>query len=141
MDAGPGLAHMMVNDHAWYRFVSTADYIRAGLWCLSNLTIAVSYLVLPIEIWHWRAALPFRSTALIGALFVSFIALCGISHFTMVLIMPTGPWWAVLLIFLPTGAVSAATAIVLRRERRLIVAALQGVGAALADNGTKDQKP
>lgn len=133
MDAGSanGLAHLVMNDHGWYRLDTTADYIRAGLWCLSNLTIGLSYLALPVEIWHWRLALPFRSTAVIGSLFIAFIALCGISHLSMVVIMPTGPWWATLLIYLPTGAVSLATAIVLRHERRLIIAALEGVGTAL----------
>lgn len=133
MDAGSanGLAHLVMNDHSWYRLDSTADYVRAGLWCLSNLTIGLSYLALPIEIWHWRVALPFRSTAVIGTLFVAFIALCGISHLTMIVIMPTGPWWATLLVYLPTGAVSLGTAIVLRHERRLIIAALESVGAAL----------
>jgi len=136
MDPGSvhGIAHMMVNDHSWYRFVSTADYIRAGLWCMANLGIGVSYLLLPVEIRRWHLALPFRSTALIGSLFISFIALCGISHLTMVIIMPTAPWWATLLVYLPTMLVSIGTVIVVRRERRLIVAALQGVGAALAES-------
>ncbi|GAA0548906.1 hypothetical protein FHS83_001051 [Rhizomicrobium palustre] len=134
MDAGSAqyVSHLVMNDHTWYRLITTADYVRAGLWCLSNLVIGISYLMLPVEIWHWRTALPFRSTAVIGALFVAFIAFCGISHLSMVVIMQTAPWWAVLLIYVPTAAVSLGTALLVRRERGLILAALQGVGAALA---------
>lgn len=133
-ESAHGLAHFLINDHSWYRFVTTADYIRAGLWCLSNLVIGVSYLMLPVEIWRWRHALPFKSIALFSTLFIAFIAFCGVSHLTMVIIMPTAPWWATLLIYVPTGLVSLATAVVLRRERRLIVSALEGVGAALAES-------
>ncbi len=129
-----GVAHMLMNDHSWYRLVTTADYIRAGLWCLSNLAIGLSYLFLPAEIRRWHLALPFKSTALIGTLFIGFIGLCGISHLAMIVIMPTGPWWATLLIYLPTGLVSMATVMVVRRERQLIIAALEGVGAALAED-------
>jgi hypothetical protein len=64
---------LWMNDHSWYRIETTADYVRAALWCLSNL--------------------PFKTMALI----------------------------------------SLATAVVVRRERRLIVAALEGAGAALTE--------
>lgn len=131
MDAGSGLAHLLMNDHNWYRLDTEADFVRAGLWCLSNLAIGASYLALPVEIWHWRLALPFRSTALIGVLFISFIALCGISHLSMIIIMPTAPWWATLIIYVPTAIASVATAVVVRRERLLITAALKGVSDAL----------
>ncbi len=135
MDMGSpqGIAHFLMNDHSWYRLVTTADYIRAGLWCFSNLAIGLSYLLLPAEIRQWRLALPFRSTALIGTLFIGFIGLCGISHLSMIIIMPTAPWWATLIIYLPTALVSLATAWVVRHERQLIVAALEGIGAALAE--------
>ena len=138
MDASSAhdLTHLMMNDHSWYTLDSTADYVRAGLWCLCNLTIGASYLMLPVEIWRWRLALPFRSTALIGILFVCFIAFCGISHLTMIIIMPTAPWWAVLIIYVPTALASVATAYVVRRERVLIIAALKGVGAALMRGDT-----
>ena len=132
MGAAGGAASFFINDHSWYHFVTTADYVRAGLWCFSNLAIAAAYFMLPIEIRRWRLALPFRSTALIGTLFVGFIALCGLSHLTMIVIMQTAPWWATLIIYLPTGIVSLATAAIVRRERKLIIAALEGVGAALA---------
>ena len=132
MGAAGGAASFFVNDHSWYHFVSTADYVRAGLWCFSNLAIAISYLVLPVEIRRWRLALPFRSTALIGTLFIGFIAFCGLSHLSMLLIMQTAPWWATIGIYVPTGLVSLATVWAVRRERHLIVAALQGVAAALA---------
>jgi hypothetical protein len=64
-------------------------------------------------------------------LFIGFIALCGTSHFAMLFIMQTGPWWATLLIYLPMAAVSLATVAVLRVNRRLILSVLQSVGAAL----------
>lgn len=133
MDSIHGIAHLVANHHSWYRFETTDDFLRAGFWCLANIGIGVSYLMLPVEIRRWRLALPFKSTVLIGSLFIGFIALCGISHLTMVVIMPTAPWWATILIYLPTMAVSAATVAVVRRERRLIVAVLEGIGAALAE--------
>jgi len=133
MGSAEGVARYFVNDHSWYHFVTVADYVRAGLWCLSNLAIAVSYLLLPIEIRQWRLALPFKSSALIGTLFFAFIGLCGISHLVMVVIMQTAPWWATILIYLPTGIVSLVTVAVARRERHLIISALQGVSAALAE--------
>lgn len=136
MDLGSahGLAHLIANDHSWYRFVTIDDYLRAATWSVANVGIGVSYLMLPAEIRRWHLALPFKSTSLIGSLFISFIALCGISHITMVVIMPTAPWWATILIYMPTMMVSVATVVVVRRERRLIVAALEGVGAALAES-------
>lgn len=133
-ESAHGLAHFLINNHSWYTFETPADHLRAALWCLSNLMIGLSYLMLPAEIWRWRLALPFKSIALFSTLFIGFIAFCGISHLTMIIIMPTAPWWAVLLIYVPTALVSLATAVVVRRERRLIVAALEGVGAALAES-------
>jgi len=135
MAAGGGALHFLINDHSWYRFVTTGDYIRAGLWCFSNLAIAGAYFMLPVEIRRWRLALPLRSTALIGTLFIGFIAFCGLSHLSMIFIMQTAPWWATLLIYLPTGVISLVTVGVVRRERRLIIAALDGVRAALAEGG------
>lgn len=137
MDSGSahGIAHVLINNHSWYTFETTADYIRAGLWCVSNLTIGFSYLLLPVELWHWRLALPLKSIAVFSTLFIAFIAFCGFSHLSMLIIMPTAPWWATLMIYVPTAAVSLATALVLRRERRVIVAALEGVGAALTEGG------
>ncbi|HUO98243.1 MAG TPA: hypothetical protein VMU01_06220 [Rhizomicrobium sp.] len=135
MDVAGSAASFFINDHSWYRFVTPFDYVRAGLWCFSNLAIAVAYFVLPLEIRHWRVALPFRSTALLGTLFIGFIGFCGLSHLSMLFIMQTGPWWATLIVYLPTGIISLATAAVVRRERRLIVAALEGVSAALAEAG------
>jgi hypothetical protein len=137
MDMGQagGVLHYFINDHSWYRFITTADYIRAGIWCFSNLAIAGAYFMLPVEIRKWLLALPFRSTTLIGTLFIAFILFCGISHLSMVVIMQTAPWWATILIYLPTGVISLVTVAVVRRERQLIVAALNGVGAALAQGG------
>ncbi len=137
MDSGSahGIAHALINSHSWYRFDTPADIFRAGLWCLSNLTIGLSYLLLPVELWRWRLALPFKSIAVFSALFIAFIALCGLSHLSMIIIMPTAPWWATLLIYVPTALVSLATALVLRHERQVIVAALEGIGSALAEGG------
>jgi hypothetical protein len=134
MDTAHGIAHFLVNDHNWYRFETAGDFIRAGLWCLSNLATSLSYFLLPIEIRRWRLALPFKSTTLIGTLFIGFIATCGASHLSMLIVMPTAPWWVTILIYMPMAFVSVATAVVVRRERRLIVAALEGVGAALAES-------
>ena len=121
----------MLNAHDWYRITTPLDYLRAVLWCLGNFLTAVAYFLIPNELRAWRKALPFPATSLIMMLFIGFIALCGASHFAMLFIMQTGPWWATLLIYLPMAAVSLATVIVLRVNRRLILSVLQSVGAAL----------
>jgi hypothetical protein len=125
------LISALLNDHAWYRIDSPLDYLRAALWCLSNLATALAYFLIPNELRHWRRELPFAATSLIGALFIGFIAFCGLSHFAMLFIMQTAPWWAVLLIYLPMAFVSAAAVYVVRRDRVLILAVLHSVGRAL----------
>ncbi len=52
----------------------------------------------------------------------------------MIVIMPTGPWWAVIFIYVPMAAVSATTVIVIRLNRKLILDVLGGVGRALKAN-------
>jgi hypothetical protein len=122
---------MLVNNHSWYHIVTPLDYLRAALWCLANLITATAYFLIPSEIKTWRKALPFGATSLIINLFIAFIAFCGVSHLVMIVIMPTGPWWATLLIYLPMAAVSAATVIVIRSQRRVIIEVLESVAAAL----------
>ena len=124
----------LLNNHDWYRVTTPFDYVRAVLWCLANFLTAVAYFLIPYELRAWRKALPFPATSLIMMLFIGFIALCGASHFAMLLIMQTGPWWATLFIYLPMAAVSLATVAVLRVNRRLILSILQSVGAALKAN-------
>ncbi|MEJ1968349.1 MAG: hypothetical protein WDN03_06890 [Rhizomicrobium sp.] len=126
---------MLLNAHSWYRIDTPLDYIRATLWCGSNLATSVAYFLIPNEIARWRKALPFAASALIGRLFVAFIFTCGLSHLAMLAIMQTGPWWAILLIYLPMAGVSVATVIVIRRDRDLIVAVLDTVSRALKDGG------
>jgi hypothetical protein len=75
--------------------------------------------------------LPFNATSLIGSLFIGFIALCGLSHLSMLFIMQTAPWWATLLIYAPMAVVSVATVVVVWMERALIVSVLAGVSQAL----------
>ena len=124
-------AQTLMNSHAWYHIDTPLDYVRAVMWCLANFLAAAAYFLIPNELRAWRKALPFPATSLIMMLFMAFIALCGASHFAMLFIMQTGPWWAILLIYLPMAAVSLATVAVLRVNRRLIVGVLQSVGAAL----------
>lgn len=134
MDMHSGdLIHALMNNHAWYRIETPEDYLRATLWCLANLTTATAYFLIPHEIKYWRKALPFGATSLIGNLFIGFIAFCGLSHFVMLFIMQTGPWWATLLIYVPMAIVSAATVVVIRRNRRLIVEVLNNVSRAIQE--------
>jgi hypothetical protein len=125
------LIHMLMNNHSWYRIETADDYLRAILWCLANLVTSVSYFLIPNEIKYWRKSLPFDATALISNLFIGFIAFCGLSHLAMIIIMPTGPWWAVVLIYVPMATVSAATVVVVRMNRKLILAVLDAVALAL----------
>ncbi len=125
------LIHALMNSHGWYRIETTDDYLRAALWCIANLATSVSYFLIPQEIKYWRKSLPFDATALISNLFIGFIAFCGLSHLAMVVIMPTGPWWAVILIYVPMATVSAATVVVVRMNRKLILAVLDAVARAL----------
>jgi hypothetical protein len=129
--ASHDLAHLLMNNHSWYRIDTPLDYIRAALWCLSNLATASAYFLIPVELRHWRRVLPFAASSLIGTLFIGFILFCGLSHLAMIAIMQTAPWWATALIYLPMAVVSLATAVVMRRNRPLIIAVLGGVGQAL----------
>jgi hypothetical protein len=130
------LIHTLMNNHSWYRIETTDDYLRAALWCLANLVTSVSYFLIPHEIQYWRKSLPFDATSLISNLFIGFIAFCGLSHLAMIFIMPTGPWWAVILIYVPMATVSAATVVVVRMNRKLIVAVLDSVALALKTKPT-----
>ena len=125
------LLHGLMNNHAWYRIETVDDYLRAALWCVANLVTSFSYFLIPNEIKYWRRSLPFDSVSLIFNLFIGFIAFCGLSHLAMIFIMPTGPWWAVVLVYVPMAAVSATTVVVIRMNRQLIVALLENVGRAL----------
>lgn len=131
MDMAHGRGHFYLNSHAWYHIDTPLNVLRATLWCLSNFITAVAYFFIPNEIRHWQTALSFSSSSLIGRLFMGFIAFCGLSHLSMLVIMQTAPWWVTLLIYLPMAIVSAATVVVLRRERTLLVAALASIGSAL----------
>jgi len=121
----------LLNGHSWYRIETPLDWVRATLWCVANFLTAVAYFAIPNELRSWRKALPFAASTTIGSLFIAFITLCGASHFAMLFIMQTGPWWVILLIYLPMAVVSLATVLVLRLNRTLILSVLEHVGAAL----------
>jgi len=125
------LAFTVLNAHSWYRIDSPLDYVRAAIWCAANLTTAVSYFLIPMELGHWRRVMPFAASALIGQLFTGFIFFCGLSHLAMLVIMQTGPWWTTLFIYLPMAIVSAATVVVIRRDRKLIMDVLEGITRGL----------
>ena len=125
------LVHGLLNAHSWYRIDTPLDYLRAGIWCVSNLATGLAYFFIPNELRYWRRALPFASSTLLGTLFIAFIAFCGLSHLSMLLIMQTAPWWAILLIYLPMAIVSVATVIVMRKDRQLILSVLGNVSKAL----------
>jgi hypothetical protein len=125
------MTSMVMNDHSWYTLNSPLDWVRAALWCGTNFITFVSYFMIPFEIYQWGSVVRFTSTTVIGALFIWFIILCGLSHLAMLFIMQTGPWWATLLIYLPMAVVSAATMIVLRQQRQAIITALDRVTKAL----------
>lgn len=125
------LALGFLNAHSWYRIETPLDYLRAGLWCISNLATALAYFFIPNELRYWRRVLPFAASSLLGAMFIAFIAFCGLSHLSMLLIMQTAPWWATLLIYLPMAIVSVATVIVMRKERALILSVLESISKAL----------
>jgi len=125
------LVQGLLNTHDWYRIDTPLDYLRAGLWCVSNLATALAYFFIPNELRYWRRVLPFATSSLLGSLFIAFIAFCGLSHLSMLAIMQTAPWWAILLIYLPMAIVSVATVIVMRRERELILSVLETISKAL----------
>jgi hypothetical protein len=134
MDMQSGdLIHALMNNHSWYHIETPADYLRAGLWCVANFVTAASYFLIPNEIKHWRKALPFGATSLIINLFIAFIAFCGLSHLVMLFIMQTGPWWATALIYVPMATISAATVVVIRLNRKLIVDVLESVARAIRE--------
>jgi len=125
------LVQGLLNAHYWYHIDTPMDYLRAGLWCVSNLATALAYFFIPNEIRYWRKVLPFATSTMLGSLFIAFIAFCGLSHLSMLVIMQTAPWWVILLIYLPMAIVSVATVIVMRKDRQLILSVLESVGKAL----------
>lgn len=134
MDMQTGdLVHHFMNNHGWYQIETPLDYFRAGLWCLANVVTAMVYFLIPNEITHWRKALPFTGVSLIINLFVAFIAFCGASHFAMLFIMQTAPWWAIALIYGPMAVVSVATVVIIRLRRRQIIDLLESVARALTE--------
>jgi hypothetical protein len=55
MDMPPNeLVHELLNAHSWYRIETPMDYLRAGLWCVSNLATALAYFFIPNELRYWR---------------------------------------------------------------------------------------
>jgi hypothetical protein len=129
------IAHMMWNAHSWYRIDTPLDVLRALIWCGANLATAIAYFLIPQELGHWRKVMPFAASARIGQLFIGFIFFCGLSHLAMLVIMQTGPWWATLLVYLPMAIVSVATVVVIRRDRKLILAVLESVAKGLKGAG------
>ena len=124
-------ADLMLNAHPWYRIETPLDYVRAGIWCASNLVTAVSYFLIPQELARWRREMPFAAGSLIGQMFMGLIFFSGLSHLAMLAIVQTGPWWATLFVFLPMAVVSSGTLIVIRRDRRLILAVLVSVAQGI----------
>lgn len=120
-----------LNDHDWYRLDTAWDWVRLALWCAANVITGAAYFAIPVEIWHWRQVLPFRSASLIGFAFLCFILLCGMSHFAMLAVMATAPWWAILFVYAPMAVVSILTAWLIRRERVVILGALKAIGESL----------
>jgi hypothetical protein len=125
------IADLMLNANAWYRIETPLDYVRAGLWCASNFVTAISCFLIPQELSHWQRKMPFPASALIGQLFIAFIFLCGLSHLAMLAIVQAGPWWATLSVCLPMAIVSVGTVVVIRRDRKLILAVLVSVAQGI----------
>lgn len=114
----------LFNGHAFYTLNTPWDHLRAWLWCISNLVVCAAYLAIPREIYFWNLQIPLVSFQWFAFLFISFIALCGISHVMMILVMPTAPWWAILYISIPLAVVSSLTMRALQDSRGLIGEAL-----------------
>jgi hypothetical protein len=124
---GYDFANLMLNSPSWYHIETAPEYIRAAIWCAANLATAISCFLIPNELGRWRKTLPFTESALIGRLFTGVVFLCGLSNLAILVIVPVGPWWATLLIYLPMAFLSVATLVVLRRDRAMIVGVLENV--------------
>lgn len=127
--------HYLMNAHEWYRLASYWDHARAWSWTLANFATFLSYIAIPAEIAQWKKAAPFHFFSVFSWLFIAFIFLCGMSHLVMVIVMPTGPWWAILWVYGPMSIVSLLTVGVLRRNRGMIVDLLQNLYGKYADVG------
>ena len=123
------------NNHDWYKIENNAHFIRALVWCTANLVTAYAYFAIPWELYNWLGdAVRITATRIIALGFIAFITLCGMSHVAMVLVMPTGPWWATLLVYVPMAVVSLATAIFLKVNRKRIIEILNLLGALFGTN-------
>lgn len=120
-----------MNAHEWYSLASPLDHLRAWLWVLANFGTFIAYFMIPFELFYWRARLSALITNTISGLFIAFIAACGLSHIAMIFVMPTAPWWVILLVYLPLAVISLITAFVLRAFRPVIIHVLTGVQIAL----------
>lgn len=81
----------------------------------SDLLIALSYFSIPVALWLFakkRPDLPFRK---IFTLFATFITLCGLTHIMGIVVLWVPLYGVQGLLMLLTGAVSAATAILVWR--------------------------
>lgn len=118
----------LMNAHEWYTLDTSEDHLRAWLWCLSNFMTFVSYFMIPVELAHWRVSIPSSNTVrVLSRLFIAFIVLCGLSHLTMLVVMPTAPWWVTIVVYTPMAVVSFWTVLVLREHRRYIVEVLKAM--------------
>lgn len=117
----------LFNDHHWYMLHDGWDHVRAWIWVLTNIITGVSYFLIPMELQVWRYSMPTAYMRVLAGLFSAFIGLCGTSHFVMVVVMPTAPWWAIWFPFMPMAVVSLMTWLVLRVMRRDIRSLLEAV--------------
>ena len=124
----------LMNSHDWYVLRTTMDHVRAWTWCLANFITFVSYFMIPLELRHWRRAIPAsRAVEVVSRLFIAFIFLCGLSHLAMIVIMPTAPTWVIVSVYIPMAYVSLWTVVVLRNHRRSIVDVLQAMNGLFPD--------
>ena len=127
------------NNHSWYAINNMNDFVRAIVWCLTNLITGFCYVAIPYEIWMWRNRLKFISSTIIGWGFIAFITLCGMSHLAMTAIMPTGPWWAIIFVYGPMTIASLATWLFIRTHRDSIVEILELIGDLIVANNTDSE--
>lgn len=113
------------NHHIWYTFQSPDDWFRSAMWLSANLITAISYFMIPWEIWYWKNAFPFRFSTIISLAFMGFIFFCGAHHVVDAMIMLTAPWWAICTVNVPMAIFSVMTAFYLRKHRTRIIEALE----------------
>lgn len=100
------------------------DPVRALVYIACNLIVTVCYVVISFEIIVWIRALNVRMSRWLGGLLAMLFLLCGVTHMSMLVKMPTTTWFFIGAAWIPLTVVSGLLAFSIRYNRHRLVATL-----------------